>query len=48
MISEHTFLPRKLGAIAFFEGKEVVDNPFCPLEIELDVGSKVMQMRFHL
>jgi len=23
-----------LGAIAFFEGKEVVDNPFCPLEIE--------------
>ena len=36
MISEHTFSPREFGAIAFFEGKEVVDNPFCPLEIEHD------------
>lgn len=36
MISENTFSPRELGAIAYFEGKEIVDNPFSPLEIEHD------------
>ncbi len=36
MITEYTFSPRELGAIAYIEGKSLGDNPFCPLDIEHD------------
>lgn len=36
MIDTNCFSPRELGAIAYFEGKSLGDNPFSPLEIEHD------------
>ena len=36
MMNDFSFSPRELGAIAYFEGKALVDNPFSPLDIEHD------------